>query len=238
MDFSWLPVYGHYLLRGLFHTLVMVVLAGSFGFAVAVIVGIGRVLGGPVISGFCRLFISVIRGTPLLVQMYLFYVGLGALFASTPFIRETVLWNYVRGLDVFWYVLVALIVNSGAYGAEVVRGALLSVPQGEIAAARAFGFSGWRLMYRIWLPRALQSAIPVFAGETILLLKATALTSVIAFSLSRLDLYGATALIRQRTYLTYEPLLLAALGYILLTLIIEALFRKLERRYGAAFRTS
>ncbi len=186
MDFSWWPNYGHLFAIGLFYTILMVLLAGLLGFALAVAVGIARVCGGPILNAFCKGYISVIRGTPLLVQMFILYNGIGALFASTPLFRNSFLWSYVRDIDVFWYVILALTISTGAYTGEIIRSAMLAVPKGEIEAARAYGFSGWRLMWRIWLPRAIQPIIPTIAGETVLLLKSTALASVIAFSLSRL----------------------------------------------------
>jgi polar amino acid transport system permease protein len=236
MDFSWLPTYGHLFVIGLFYTILMVIVSGAIGFGLAILVGIARVSGGPVINTLCKGFISVIRGTPLLVQMFILYNGIGALFASIPALRNSFVWFYVRDIDVFWYVILALSISVGAYGGEIIRGAMLAVPKGEIEAARAYGFSGWRLMRRIWLPRAIQPIIPTIAGETVLLLKSTALASVIAFSLSRLDLFGAASVVRARTYLTYEPLLLVAVGYFCLTMLIEAVFRRLEAHYAKAYQ--
>jgi polar amino acid transport system permease protein len=238
MDFSWWPNYWHLFAIGLFYTILMVLLAGALGFVLALCVAMARVRGGPLLNGLARAFISVIRGTPLLVQMFILYNGLGALFAATPAIRNSFLWGYVRDVDVFWYVVLALTISVGAYVGEIIRGALLAVPKGEIEAARAYGFSGWKLMRRIWLPRALQPIIPTLAGETVLLLKSTALASVIAFSLARLDLFGASSVVRARTYLTYEPLLLVAIGYFCLTMIIEAVFRRIELHYSRPFRAA
>ena len=137
--------------------------SGLLGFALAVAVGIGRTSPNWFINGPCYAFTSVIRGTPLLVQIFLLYYGLGSLFAQTPFIRQTFLWPYLR--DGFWYVVLALTLSVGGYVGEVVRGALLSVPRGEMEAARAYGFRGFGLLRRIWLPRALQAMMPTLAGR-------------------------------------------------------------------------
>ena len=110
----------------------------------------------------------------------------------------------------------------------------MSVPRGEIEAARAYGFRGLRLLRRIWLPRALQSMMPTLAGETVLLLKSTALASTVAV----VDLLGAANIVRAQTFRVYEPLLFVALAYFLATLAIERVFRVLEQRYAKAYRAA
>lgn len=230
MEFSWLPEYSGLLLDGLATTIAILVLSGTIGFAIALLVGFGRVSQSPTIALPCLAFTSVIRGTPLLVQLFLLYYGLGSVFATIPAIRDTWAWVILR--NGFWYVVAALAISTGGYGAEVVRAALRAVPRGELEAGRVFGMSGFLLLRRIWLPRALQAILPTLAGETVLLLKATAL----AFTVAVTDLMGAVERIRAVTFRTYEPLLFVALGYLLLTLLIERAFRGLERRYARAHR--
>ncbi len=232
MTFAWLDTYGHYFVEGVVTTFWLLVLSWTFGFTLAVLVGLGSVARSALPRRLCRAFSSVIRGTPLLVQIFLLYYGLGGVFAATPAIRHSALWPFIRSIDAFWYVVLALTLSTGAYVGEVVRGALLAVPRGEIEAARAFGFRGLGLLLRIWLPRALQSMLPTLAGETVLLLKATALASTVTV----LDLLGAAQLVAAQTFRTYEPLLIAAIGYLLATLVIEAAFRAVERRIGRAYR--
>ena len=126
----------------------------------------------------------------------------------------------------------ALILSVGAYVGEIVRGALLSVPRGETEAARAFGFRGFALVRRIWLPRALQTMMPTLAGESVLLLKSTALASTVAV----VDLLGAANIVRAQTFRVFEPLLFVAIAYFLATLAIERGFLVLERRFAKATR--
>ena len=218
--------------KGAITTFWLMLWSGLLGFALAVAVGIGRTSPNWFINGPCYAFTSVIRGTPLLVQIFLLYYGLGSLFAQTPFIRQTFLWPYLR--DGFWYVVLALTLSVGGYVGEVVRGALLSVPRGEMEAARAYGFRGFGLLRRIWLPRALQAMMPTLAGETVLLLKATALASTVAV----VDLLGAANIVRAQTFRVYEPLLVVAIAYFLATLAIERVFAGLERRYAKSYRTA
>lgn len=230
MDFSWLPKYGWILVEGAWRTLLLVLFSGVLGFAGAVLVGFGRVSRNPFIASVSLAFTSVIRGTPLLVQIFIIYYGVGSLFASWPAVRETIFWPILR--EGFFYVVLALAISEAGYVGEVVRSALQAVPRGEIEAARAFGMVPFTILRRIWLPRALQSILPTLAGETVLLLKATALASTVTV----IDLLGAANVVRAQTYRTYEPLLFVAVGYLLLTLAIERLFGRLERHYGRARR--
>jgi polar amino acid transport system permease protein len=110
----------------------------------------------------------------------------------------------------------------------------LAVPRGEMEAARAYGFRGFGLLHRIWLPRALQAMMPTLAGETVLLLKSTALASTVAV----VDLLGAANIVRAQTFRVYEPLLFVAIGYFLATMAIERAFAVLERRYARAYRAA
>lgn len=230
MTFFWLDKYGHLFVQGAFTTFWLVLVSGTIGFSLAVAVGLGRVSKNPFINAPCYAFTSIIRGTPLLVQIFLLYYGLGSLFAQMPAIRQTFLWPYLR--EGFWYVALALALSVAGYVGEIVRGALLAVPRGEMEAARAYGFRGWGLLKRIWLPRALQTMMPTLAGETVLLLKATALASTVAV----VDLLGAANIVRAQTFRVYEPLLFVAVGYFLATLAIERGFRSLERHFAKSQR--
>jgi polar amino acid transport system permease protein len=230
MTFFWLEKYGHLFVQGAITTFWLVFLSGLLGFALAVAVGLGRVSRNPLVNAPCYLFTSVIRGTPLLVQIYFLYYGLGNLFPYIPAIRQSFLWPFLR--ESFWYVVLALTLSVGAYVGEIVRGALLSVPRGEMEAARSYGFRGAALVRRIWLPSALQAMMPTLAGETVLLLKATALASTVAV----VDLLGAANIVRAQTFRVFEPLLFVAVIYFLATLAIERGFLVLERRFGKAYR--
>lgn len=222
-DLAWLGDYGGLLLAGLGTTLSLLVVAAVFGFALAVLMALARLSAVRLLRWPAEFVTSVIRGTPLLVQIYIFYYGLGTLFAAYPAIRTSMLWPYLR--DGYWYVAFALIVSVGAYVGEIVRGGLLAVPRGELEAARAFGMNPRQVLMRVWLPRAIGEIYPVLAGETVLLLKSTALASTVAV----VDLLGAANLVRAQTFRVYEPLLLVAAIYLGITLVIEAAAARLER---------
>lgn len=227
-DLGWLRDFGGLLLDGLATTLSLLAVSAVFGFGLAILMALARLSSARLLRWSAEFVTSVIRGTPLLVQIYIVYYGLGSLFAAYPAIRTSVLWPFLR--DGYWYVAVALIVSVGAYVGEIVRGALLAVPRGELEAARAFGMSPRQVLMRVWLPRAIGDIYPILAGETVLLLKSTALASTVAV----VDLLGAANLVRAQTFRIYEPLFLVAVIYLALTLVIETTAGRLERCRAAA----
>jgi polar amino acid transport system permease protein len=226
MDFLWLTKYVPLLAEGLWRTLLLVFWAGLIGFMLAIPVGLAQTRRG-VASTLSRAFTTTIRGTPLLVQVYLIYYGLGDVFSQTPQIRQSFLWPYLR--DGFWYAVFAFAMSVTAYEGEVLRGGFLAVPKGELEAARACGMSPFMVLRRIWLPRALQISLPTLSGEAILLLKSTPLAATITV----IDLLGAANIIRAQTFRTYEPLIVVAAVYVVLAAAIALAFRLLERRVPA-----
>lgn len=230
MDFSWLsdPFYQRYLWTGFVNTLWLVGVAGVLGFALAVLVALAQINGPRPVALLVRGFTTVIRGTPLLVQLFFFYDGVGRLLPEIPGVRESLLWPLLR--DPFFYGALTFTISVGAYSGEVIRGAMLSVPSGELAAGRAFGLSRLQVLYRLWLPRAIQLCLPTLTGEMILLLKSVPLVSTIAM----MDLLKAANLVRDETFLVYEPLLLIAGIYIAMTLVLTISMRIVEQRFPGA----
>jgi polar amino acid transport system permease protein len=112
--------------------------------------------------------------------------------------------------------VLAFTISFAGYEGEIMRGAFLGVPRGELEAARAFGMSPWKVLTRVWFPRAVRLVLPTLAGETVLQLKSTPL----AFTVTIMDLMGVTSKIRQDTFRIFEPLLLLAVIYMCLTFII------------------
>jgi polar amino acid transport system permease protein len=224
MNWSWVPEYFPLLLQGIWLTIQLLVVSMVFGLIIAVPVGLVQVSGprwlGAIAKGYCTLM----RGTPLLVQLWLLYFGLGSLFSSYPEIRQSFFWPILR--EGYFYALLAFSLNEGGYAGEIMRGGFLSVPKGELEAARAFGMSPWQVLRRIWLPRAVRNVLPTLAGETVLMLKATPLAATVTV----LDIFGVILRVRQNTYLTYEPLFVAAALYMALTLIITRLFGHIENQ--------
>ncbi|NWD71435.1 ABC transporter permease subunit [Pseudomonas gingeri] len=228
---EWTLEYATLLGRGLQTTLSLLLISSLLGFGLAVLVALARLSKNRLVAKASLFYTSVLRGTPLLIQIYIFYYGLGSLFAQFPLIRGSFLWPYLR--DGYWYIVFALVLSVGAYVGEVIRGGLLAVPKGEMEAASAFGMTPRQSLWRVRLPRAMGLLLPTLAGETVMLLKSTALASTIAV----IDLLGAANVVRAQTLQVYQPLLLVAGVYVCLTFLIEALFAFAERR-GTPMRRS
>lgn len=224
MQWYWLPEYAPQFLQGMWLTLQLLFLSIVIGMSVAIPVGLVQVTGPWPLAWAARGFCIVIRGTPLLIQLWLIYYGLGSLFPYIPGIRETMIWPLLR--EAFPYAVFAFALSVAGYEGEVMRGAFRSVPRGELEAARAMGMSPFMVLRRVWLPRALQNVFPTLAGEFILTLKATPLAATITV----FEIYGVGTIVRQETYRIYEPLLFVALLYLCLTAILVLIFRMMENR--------
>jgi polar amino acid transport system permease protein len=222
MNWAWFPEYFPLLIRGLWLTIQLLVLSMVFGLILAVPVGLVQVTGPRWLAGIARGYCTLMRGTPLLVQLWLLYFGLGSVFAAYPEVRQSMFWPILR--EGYFYAVLAFSLNTGGYSGEIMRGAFLSVPKGELEAARAYGMSPWKVLHRIWLPRAVRNVLPTLAGETVLLLKSTPLAATVTV----LDIFGVILRVRQNTYIIYEPLITAAIIYMALTFLITRAFNYLE----------
>lgn len=222
MRWDWLETYYPLLLRGLGMTVLLVVVTSSLGMLLAIPIGLIQIVGPKWLALPARAFCTVIRGTPLLLQLWLLYYGLGSLFPQFPWIRDSALWPILR--QAWPYAFLGLTLSYAAYEGEVFRGAFKGVPKGQLDAAKAYGMSGLLMFRRIWLPQAFKRAMPTLAGETILQLKATPLVATITV----IDVYSVAAQVRQQTYLTYEPLLLISAIYILMAVFITKVFARLS----------
>jgi polar amino acid transport system permease protein len=227
LRWDWLPKYAPLALQGLWRTIWLLVVTCVLGLALAIPLGLWQTAGPRWLGVPAKVFCTVIRGTPLLLQLWLLYYGLGSLFPQFPGIRDSFLWPYLR--QAWPYGMLALTFSYAGYEGEVMRGAFAGVPRGQLEAARAFGMSRAKMFRRIWLPQALHRALPTLAGETVLQLKATPIVATITM----VDLYAVASRVRQETFITYEPLLLLALIYLVITSILVFAFRKLEARIPA-----
>ncbi len=214
-----LPLY----LQGLWTTLQLLALALAFGLAAALPLAVARAsrrrwLALPVWG-----FTYVVRGTPLLVQLFLIYYGL----AQFEAVRASVLWPWLA--DAWFCAVLAFAINTCAYTTEIIAGAMRTLPPGEIEAARSLGFSPWQVLRRIVLPSALRRSLPAYSNEAIMMLHGTSLASVVTL----LDLTGAAREVNSRHFLPFEAFVTAALFYLALTFILVALFRAAETRWLA-----
>lgn len=223
---EWLgnPKYHALILRGIGNTLILLVLTMAIGMALAIPLGLAQAVGPWYLAVPARVFCSVIRGTPLLLQLFLLYYGIGSLFPGIPGIRDSMFWPILR--DAWYYAVLGLSLSVAGYEGEVMRGAFKAVPHGQLEAARAMGMPRVTIFRRIWLPQALHRVLPTLGGETVLQLKATPLVAMITV----VDIYAVASRVRSETLITYEPLLLLAVVYLAITGVIVTLFRWFEGR--------
>ncbi|MGZ9722100.1 ABC transporter permease [Rhizobium miluonense] len=222
MTFSWITSYWPLLLTGAVQTLSLLAISVVFGFIIAIGLAFAQVSGGPFLRTLARGYCTFFRGTPLLIQLWLLYYGVGSFLPMIPGIRQSLFWPILR--EGFFFAAVSFTLNYAAYEAEVLRGALLAVPKGELEAGRAFGMRPFTLTRRIWLPRAIRIALPTIGGEIVMQLKATPL----AFTVTVMDLYAVATKVHQDTLLVYEPLIVVTVFYLILTAIVARAFRFLE----------
>ncbi|MCZ7436941.1 amino acid ABC transporter permease [Micromonospora sp. WMMC241] len=224
-----------YVLDGVVTTLWLTVLAMVLGTAGGILLAVLRLSDNPVLRGVSWTFIWVFRGTPLLVQI-IFFGFLGALFPrltlSVPF-TGTVLFDKPTSVVVTGTVaaVLALSLNEMAYAAEVIRGGILAVDQGQTEAAAALGMGPALTLRRVVLPQAMRVIIPPMGNETITMLKSTALVSIIAGR----DLMTAVQSVYQNNYKVIPLLLVAAIWYLALVSLLSAGQWLVERRFGRGF---
>jgi polar amino acid transport system permease protein/octopine/nopaline transport system permease protein len=201
-------------------TLFLTFGSSIIGNLLAVPVAVARLSPNPLLSLPARSFIFTMRGTPLLIQLFFIYYGLGQLIPGwlmreLPFLRN--------GL---WYALFAFSINTAGYTGEILRGAILGVPHGEIEAARAFGMTRRQVFFRITLPRAVRICLPAMSSETILLLKATSL----AYLVTVYEVMGTARSIWVDTFRVYDTLIGAGIVYFVLVFLLTRVLNWVERR--------
>jgi len=212
-----LPMYA----AGAWVTLQLLGLALAIGVAGALPLAVLRSLPSPWVWRPVWAFTYVVRGTPLLVQLFLLYYGL----AQFEAVRDSVFWPWLRSA---WFCAVAAFaVNTCAYTTEILHGAIKAVPHGEVEAARAYGMSRWTTFRRIVLPSACRRALPAYSNEVVLMLHGTALASVVTLH----DLTGVAREVNSIHYLPFEAFITAALCYLAITVVLVAAFHAAERRW-------
>ncbi|WP_017938017.1 ABC transporter permease [Zestomonas thermotolerans] len=223
LDFSviWdsLPLY----FSGVLVTVKLLLISLALGLLAAVPLALMRVSRQPWVNFPAWLYTYVIRGTPMLVQLFLIYYGL-AQFES---VRESALWPYLSNAT--FCACLAFAINTSAYTAEILAGSLRATPPGEIEAAKAMGMSRAKLYRRILLPSALRRALPQYSNEVIMMLHTTSLASVVTL----VDITGAAKTVNSQFFLPFEAYITAGVFYLILTYILVRLFKLAERRWLA-----
>ena len=222
LRWDWIPKYAPLALQGLWTTIWLLVVTTVLGFLMAVPLGLAQAVGPWYLAMPARVFCTIIRGTPLLLQIWLLYYGLGSLFPQFPWIRSSELWPYLR--QAWPYAVLALTLSFAGYEGEVMRGAFSGVAKGQLEAAKSFGMPRFTMFRRIWLPQAVRNVLPTLGGETILQLKATPLVATITV----VEIYAVSSRVRADTFVVYEPLLLLALVYMAIAGLIALAFRPFD----------
>lgn len=216
------------LLNGALLTLELVALAALAGFALALFVALARLSRNPLLWMPAYGFIFFFRGTPLLVQIFLIYYGL----SQFPEVRASALWPILR--EAYWCALIAFSLNTSAYTAEIMRGAIQAVPRGQIEAAMATGMTRLTRLRRVVLPQAMRIGLPAYSNEVILLVKASSLASTVTL----MDLTGTARTISAVNYMPVELLTTAALIYLSINFLLTRAFKILEYLVSGETRTA
>lgn len=220
MDLAFLGQTFVTLLGGVPLLIQLTVISVSVGAVLAVLLALMRLSGNPLLDYPARGYVFVFRGTPLLVQIFLIYYGLG----QFPEIRQSIAWPFLR--QPYWCGILALTLNTAAYAAEIIRGGILSVPFGQIEAARACGMSRGLIFRRIILPQGLRTALPAYGNEIILMTRATALTSVITL----MEVTGLASKLVSETFRAIEVFVCAGAIYLIINFLISRAVALAERR--------
>ncbi len=219
-----LALYG----EGVLTTLHLLLSSLTIGAALAVLMALA--LTGPwawlrwLVGGYT----FVIRGTPLLIQVYMIYYGLAQLEWIQQ--RWDEIWPWTHFKEPFFCALLAFALNTAGYAAEMLAGAIRETDVGEIESAQAFGMSRTQVMLRIVLPSAMRRCIPAYSNEVVMMLHSTSLASAVP---ALLDITGAASRIYAEFYLPFEAYMAAALLYLAATFCLIGLFRLAERRFLA-----
>ncbi|MBO9474225.1 ABC transporter permease subunit [Shimia sp. R10_1] len=205
---------------GLWLTLVITLSAFVLGQVVALPLAMAADARSRFVSAPARAYIFFVRGSPMLVQLFIIYYGLGSLEA----VRDSIFWPILK--EPLGCAILAVGLNSAAYMGALLRGAISQVPDGQGEAARTLGLSPWQTLTRVTLPQAYRYVLPVLGNEITLVMKASSLASAVTV----VEMTGAARALVARTYAPFEVFTVAGALYLMLALGFAALFRAIERK--------
>ncbi len=221
--FDNLPLY----FEGLMMTLQLVAISLVCGMVLAIPMALAASSKNVLIAGLPKAYIYFFRGTPLLVQLFMIYHGSGQ-FRS-----------FFEGVGIWWYFqsaylccLLAFMLNTAAYTAEIIRGAIEQTAFGEVEAAKACGMSETTMYRRILLPSAFRRALPAYGNEVIFMLHGSVIASIVTI----VDLMGAGRIVNSRHFVPFESFITAGVFYLCLTFMIVWGFKMWEKRWHAHLR--
>jgi octopine/nopaline transport system permease protein len=203
-------------------TLKLLSLSLFFGIFIGLIFAILRLNKNPIINKFAYGYSYVFRGTPLLVQIFIIYYGLGQI----EYFRSTFLWVVFK--EPYWCAIIAFALNTGAYTSEILRSAFQTIKPGIIEAGKSLGVSNKIIFYKIQIPVAIRQSLPAYGNEIILMMKGTSLASTVTL----MDITGVAKHIVSTTYKPLEIFLMAGSIYLFMTFLIHNLIKYLEKKYS------
>ena len=222
MDFSlflpnmakiWAKYWQVFLFTGLKNTLLLTIISVSLGSLLGTLVAMAKMSKFKPLRALISVYVEVLRGTPILLQLYIFYFVLPNVFT---FLK----------LSQFMWVSIALCVNSSAYDSEVIRSGIQAVDKGQMEAARSLGMSEKQAMLKIILPQAVRNILPALGNEFIMMLKETSLASTFFLG----DIMTSYNVVKGATFLTLEPLTIVAIIYLCLTFPLSKVVEKFEKK--------
>jgi octopine/nopaline transport system permease protein len=203
-------------------TLKLLSLSLFFGLIIGLLFAILRLNKNPIINKFAYGYSYIFRGTPLLVQIFIIYFGLGQI----EYFRSTFLWVVFK--EPYWCAIIAFALNTGAYTSEILRSAFETIKPGIIEAGKSLGISNKIIFYKIQVPVAIRQSLPAYGNEIILMMKGTSLASTVTL----MDITGVAKHIVSTTYKPLEIFLIAGGIYLFMTFLIHNLIKYLEKKYS------
>ena len=210
------------LLNATLITLKLLSLSLFFGLFIGLIFAIFRLSNNIILNKFAYGYSYVFRGTPLLVQIFIIYFGLGQI----EYLRSTILWTVLK--EPYWCAIIDFSLNTGAYTSEILRSAFQTIKPGFIEAGKSLGIPNKIIFYKIQIPIAIKQSLPAYGNEIILMLKGTSLASTVTL----MDLTGVAKYIISTTFKPIEVFIVAGGIYLFLTFLIHNLIKYLEKRYS------
>ena len=193
-----------------------------FGLFIGLLFAVLRMNKNPIINKFSYGYSYVFRGTPLLVQIFIIYYGLGQI----EYFRSTVLWVIFK--EPYWCAIIAFALNTGAYTSEILRSAFQTIKPGFIEAGKSLGISSRIIFYKIQIPIAIKQSLPAYGNEIILMLKGTSLASTVTL----MDLTGVAKYIISTTFRPIEVFIVAGSIYLFMTFLVHNLIKYLEKKFS------
>ena len=210
------------LLNATLVTLKLLSLSLIFGLMLGLFFAILRLNKNIFLNKFSYFYSYVFRGTPLLVQIFIIYFGLGQI----EFLRSSFLWIILK--EPYWCAIIAFSLNTGAYTSEILRSAFETISKGFIEAGDSLGISKKIIFYKIQIPIAIRQSLPAYGNEIILMLKGTSLASTVTL----MDLTGVAKYIISTTFKPIEVFIVTGGIYLFMTFIIHNFIRYLEKKYS------